>query len=156
MKTFKQLSEELADWALNTPLLEMAVQRKELIGRVVNLQDQIALHAVKLVLYPNDTSRRGWLNEVRAWLGAIQRLQYARNKRLPAEQYFKILWAEPFENTDFLENCVKYPKEVLDMYRVKLTNSELIEIDLKIRNIYLDISNHLASSKPKDFRECFE
>jgi hypothetical protein len=154
MISFKEYLRFVADKAVESPLLEMAIKRKEVVDHAKNLRNQISKHIIKIVLYPNDDSQRGWLNEVQAWLMSIHEARFDRSKLLKASQYYEILWVGPFENTRLLDDCISHPFIKLGM-GAKPTNVPP-NVDSIIQNIYLDISNHLASPKVKDFRECFQ
>lgn len=143
MKTFAEFKEYLSDCAIKLPILEMATERKNIVARARNHQIQIAQHIIKINLYPNDSAVHHWESEVNAWVDDIQDLMFDRNKRLRNEQYFDILWKEPFEHTDYVRrSAIKLEKRGNER-----SNEDFEKIEDRIRVVYMKLCKLIASGE---------
>ena len=92
----------VTDWFSETPLFEMAYQRKHVISKIRDLQDEIATHLVKHLCYdvPVETKKH-WEAEINAWLLKIHKLKLKNGKKLSGDMYYELLFKEPLgERTD--------------------------------------------------------
>lgn len=102
---------------MNTSLFEMAYDKKVTIEKARNLQDQIATHLIKIIVYPYSDSIQHWKNEVNAWLIKLQKNKLkGTGKPLSKELFYKILFDEPLgELSDIQDEIYILEKTYLDM-----------------------------------------
>ena len=138
----------LLDLLQNSSLMEMAFQRKVLYNKILYIQDQIALHLCKVLLFPNDPSYNHWLGELNGWLGDINgwTLKGSAHRKLDGKTYYELLFNHLFDGGIY----------ELDNKLIILANKGYIIPDLSseektliyqnietiMRNISFDISNN--------------
>lgn len=100
-----KISDIVQDWLFDTPIFEMAHQRKRAIELVTNHQHQIAVHLIKHLHYDvSDETKNHWEAEINAWLGSIKGIKLKNGKRLSGDVYYRILFTEPLgETTDIID-----------------------------------------------------
>lgn len=82
------------------PLFEMAFQRRAIIERLRAYQDQINLHAIKIIVWPDAPEVTHWRRELAAWGNRLAAMDLRTNKRI-RPMGFDLAWThlyrEPFE-----------------------------------------------------------
>lgn len=90
-----KLHELFADKLLQTPLMEMAVERADAIKKIMNIEYRLNENLIKY-LYFDDQAKNHWITEIKGFILPIDDiLLKPKNKRLSKEIYFK----ELFENS---------------------------------------------------------
>lgn len=143
--SFRNWIETLADGALRLPILEMATERKNIVAKARDLQHEIADHIIKIHLWPENQAKNHWESEVNAWLHSIQKKVFDRNRRLSTDQYFDILWREPFEHADYVENFNRHARRV-GMIPANLTRHEIDEIEKNVKKTYVNVCALIAKN----------
>ena len=78
----------LLDFLNEIALFEMAYRRRIAIDRVRDLQQEIADHLIKVIMYSDTMHINEWSNELNAWLDQIQNYR-VKNKFINIGDYFK-------------------------------------------------------------------
>lgn len=136
--------DNVTDWLSDTSLFEMAYQRKEVINKIRNLQDEIATHLVKHEMYdvPVETKKH-WQAEINAWCGKIHKLKLKNGKKLSGDMYYTLLFSEPLGERTDIEGIIDTIDIIdgMDEFDKNLSISELHErLEKIIHKISYDIS----------------
>lgn len=103
-----KITDIVVDWLNDTPLFEMAHQRKRAIEIVTNYQHQIASHIVKCLYYDvSPETKKHWMAEINAWLGKINAIKLKNGKKLSGDVYYNILFDEPLGEITDVEGIVE-------------------------------------------------
>lgn len=90
------LLQELLFLIADSPLMEMAIERKNALSEIRNYQYKLNEHLIKCFYY-NNRARDHWIIEIITYLKRIDNLYLKpKNVKLSADDYFKILYDEPF------------------------------------------------------------
>ena len=94
---------DLVDSVIESPLFEMAFQRKVIINRLRGFQFQINSHALKIIAYPDSQDVPHWRRELIAWGNDLAAMQL-RGLRGVTPMGFAMAWnglyREPFEGAE--------------------------------------------------------
>jgi hypothetical protein len=91
---------DIVDAVIESPLFEMAFQRKVIIARLRDLQFQINDHALKIIAWPDAQEVPHWKRELTAWGNQLARMALRVGKGLRPMGFdlpWKHLYQEPFE-----------------------------------------------------------
>ena len=126
---------------------EMAFDRKTVIKKVQDLEDQINLHLVKIIRYKDDLNFEKHLKDVKNWLVQIQKMDVGKkNKKLPEKEYFKLLFTQPFTDATNIKRIQNYEKSDLKDYselpRIR-SEQETVELLFKIHK---EIAKRLSNN----------
>ena len=98
-------------------ITEMAFNRKTVIRKIEDLEDQINLHLVKIIRYKDDVNFSKHLKDIKNWLVSIQKLDVGKkDKKLPEKEYFKLLFEQPFTDNTNSKRILNYEKSDLKHY----------------------------------------
>lgn len=97
----------LMDLLMKTNLFEMAYKRQKILDECHNLTKQILLHLVKLKCFYNKEDSRGHVRSIDGWIYDIQDMTLDGKNRLKPNDYFKVLFLEPIDSGEDLENRFK-------------------------------------------------
>jgi hypothetical protein len=94
--------EVVLDSLIGTRLFEMAFERKRVIERLTNYQDQINLHALKIIVWPNAEEVAHWKRELMAWGNDLAGMWLRGRPSHPMgfDLAWKHLYLEPFEHVE--------------------------------------------------------
>lgn len=134
------------DALMEVHIFEMAFQRKVIFNKVRDLSLHIAEHVVKLSLWPENSARKHWEKEIHAALANISKLRYDGTKRLKSDEYFNLLYNEPFERSDLIQSAAKEGIRN-GMFDLKWTASDFDKIDKKIKTVYTELSKLISDNK---------
>jgi len=140
------LLEASIDELMKTHIFEIAFQRKHIINKTRDLSVQIASHVAKIALWPDYQARNHWESELHHLCKDISQMSYDRSKKLTKDDYHKLLYKEPYENTDFVDNEAKTSIRVDKMPDHKWSNEHKQNLEGKIKGVYNDLSNQLSSN----------
>lgn len=90
----------LADQALDSPLFEMALERKIALRKIEAYDMQIANHLMKIFIFniPNEL-KNSWLKEIDAWLDILNNTSIKPNsKKFNGSVYYNIIFNNYIEN----------------------------------------------------------
>lgn len=141
-----KLQELFTDWLIETPLMEMAFERKLVKLKIRELQLTLADHMLKIMAF-DDQAKDHWINEVYGYLKLIARLSVKPgNKKLSFEDYYNMLWDEPYGHPgavqDNLESMCN--REYKNYKRSELS---VEEIEQKLERLYGLICHELTTKK---------
>jgi hypothetical protein len=91
---------DILDSVLESPLFEMAFQRKVIINRLRDLRFQINRHAIKIIAWPDAPEVPHWKHELTAWGNDLtaMTLRVGRGSRpMGFDLPWKHLYQEPFD-----------------------------------------------------------
>ena len=91
---------EIVDSLIESPLFEMAFQRKVIINRLRDFQFQINDHVLKIIAWPDAQEVPHWKRELTAWGNQLARmtLRVGRGSQpMGFDLPWKHLYQEPFE-----------------------------------------------------------
>jgi hypothetical protein len=91
---------DIVDTVIETPLFEMAFQRKIIINRLRDFQFQINRHAMKIIVWPDAEEVPHWKRELTAWgndLTAMTLRAGKRSRPMGFDLPWKHLYQEPFD-----------------------------------------------------------
>ena len=135
-------------------ITEMAFDRKTVIRKVEDLEDQINLHLVKIIRYKDDLNFEKHLKDVKNWLVQIQKMDVGKkNKKLPEKEYFKLLFTQPFTDATNIKRIQDYEKSDLkDCSKLPRIRSEQETVELLFK-IHKEIAKRLAKNNIWDIGE---
>ena len=151
-----RLFEIIADYIVDTKLIEMAVERKQIVSLCLSLSSQIVAHVVKVVWFNKSVDVNHWCNELNGWLHSIQDLKFNRKQRLSGDQYYKNIFTSVLEFgvsdlNDIVEKRIKVgaidaktKNELTDYQALQKVESILHNVCYDIsNNKFIDIKNYL-------------
>lgn len=145
-----KLKDLFLNWVINTPLFEMAFERKVLINKVRNLQDALSEHLIKLLALNMPENVNHWQQEINGYLDLLQRykLRGRKGRTLSGPEFKEILWNEPLgdgivEMQSLLNSLGKFKGYPIEQ-RTILNDHQLYEV---LEKIYHEISYDLANHK---------
>jgi hypothetical protein len=110
---------------MTTKLFEFAFERKKAIDKIESLNDELAYHILKTIIFQNSVSRNSYLEEINAWLAKINKIRLKPdNKKFSVDNYMEFLW----------ERYLETPKEVKIRIN-ELINEYPTEQPINIKNI---------------------
>jgi hypothetical protein len=137
---------------MSTAIFEMAFEKKQVMDKSRNLQNQIASHLVKLSMYNKSEYINHWSNEVNAWLDDIQDNWFkGTNRPLNEKDLFNILFLEPLET---IEEVQRYMNKAYKNYpNLQIDQPSAAEINKKLAWQLQGICHDIARKQFKDIRE---
>lgn len=149
-----RLYELFENMFIETFIFEMAYNKKVAIEKVRNLQNQIATHLVKIVIYPESENIQHWKNEVNAWLLSLQKNKLkGKDRPLSKELFIKLLFDEPLGAISDIQDEISmleytYPDmkaSIYDPYEISsiLSYAMLGVCEDMSKNKFKNISNYL-------------
>lgn len=150
-----QIKELLINVLMNTELFEMAFSKRVAMDKARYLQNQIARHLAKIVMYSNSPHVPHWCDEVNAWLDDIQDNKLkGTNRPLQEKDLFNILLDEPLGTLDDVRsrmnrNYREYPTLVIDEPDPAIISKKLSWILLQVssdigKNLFVDIKQYIS------------
>lgn len=147
-------------------LQEHAIKRKVAVEKIRDLQFPIALHLIKIAVYPHHRAVNHWIYEVLNWLTQISLMQIKGQGLLKEKQYFELLYDEPLTPLDVIKRGIK---SVSKMYKdtkpcIKNIDETAVKIDNELKKFFKAVSKDLASGDfdydkyeemLKDYRKTF-
>ena len=135
-------------------ITEMAFDRKTVIRKVEDLEDQINLHLVKIIRYKDDLNFEKHLKDVKNWLVQIQKMDVGKkNKKLPEKEYFKLLFTQPFTDVTNIKRIQDYEKSDLkDYLKLPRIRSEQETVELLFK-IHKEIAKRLSNNDIWDIED---
>jgi hypothetical protein len=91
---------DIVDSVIESPLFEMAFQRKVIINRLRDLQFQINDHALTIIAWPDAQDVPHWKRELTTWGNQLARMTLRAGRGLRPMGFdlpWKHLYQEPFE-----------------------------------------------------------
>ena len=133
---------------------EMAFDRKTVIRKVEDLEDQINLHLVKIIRYKDELNFEKHLKDVKNWLVQIQKLDVGKkNKKLHEKEYFKLLFTQPFTDATNIKRIQNYEKSDLKDYsKLPRIRSEQETVELLFK-IHKEIAKRLSNDDIWDIED---
>lgn len=99
-------------------ITEMAFDRKTVIRKVEDLEDQINLHLVKIIRYYDELNFEKHIKDIMTWLVKIQKMDVGRKgNKLPEKDYFKLLFVQPFTDEKNSQRIRDYERSDLKNYK---------------------------------------
>jgi hypothetical protein len=97
-----KIREIILDTLIGTRLFEMAFQRKRVIEQLTNLQDQINLHALKIIAWSGAQEVPHWKRELTTWGNDLAGMWLRGRPSRPMgfDLAWKHLYLEPFEGAE--------------------------------------------------------
>lgn len=136
----------IMDALMEVHIFEMAYQRKVIVNKVRDLSLHIAEHVNKIALWSDNSARKHWEKEIHAALANISKLRYDGTKRLKSDEYFNLLYIEPFERSDLIQSVSKEGIRN-GMFDLKWKESDFDKIDKKIKTVYTELSKQISDNK---------
>lgn len=141
-------------WASETPLLEMAFERKKAIEMVRSKQMPLSEHLVKILAFDSPQSYNHWYKEINGYLYYINKIKWNRKNRFKPHEYMYWLWEEPLgHGVDAIEDIL-YSLTVLDNYgnvpRTQRSKYQILEI---MHKIYSDLTFDLSKGQAKKIQD---
>lgn len=135
-------------------ITEMAFDRKTVIRKVEDLEDQINLHLVKIIRYKDDLNFEKHLKDIKNWLVKIQKMDVGKkNKKLPEKEYFKLLFIQPFTDAANIKRIQNYEKSDLKDYsKLPRIRSEQETVELLFK-IHKEIAKRLSNDDIWDIED---
>jgi len=138
-------------------ITEKAFDRKTVMRKIEDLEDQINLHLVKIIRYEDELNFEKHLKDIMTWLIKIQKMDVGRKcNKLPQKDYFKLLFVQPFTDEtnsqrirDYERSDLKYHK---NLPRLR-TEEETVKI---IHKIQKEIAKRLSENDIYDIDDYIE
>ena len=137
--------EKLTEMLLELEIFEMAFEKKVAIQKARNLQDQIAKHLIKILMYSESEYVGHWAAEANSWLDDIQdNLIKGKNKPLPFDVLLDILWNEPMGTIHDIQTRMNRLHRDNNAMRIDQPDAYIIHRDIEwlMTQICMDISNN--------------
>ena len=119
-KFFEEPLMKFADWALNTPLLELAQQRNVATDKIESLSKPLNDHLFKLYVMQKSTYRNHWTEEIHNFLDQMNDISWGKKRnKFRSYDYFKWIFEYYFyDNNNKLKlNLNKNLKNILEKYQ---------------------------------------
>jgi hypothetical protein len=140
-----------AEWCLNTPLLEMASERNQLILKIQSKTRTINEHLFKCYIMPNSKDLNHWISEIDSRFDEILDLKWNKIKRFRKDEYFKMLYDSFFLKDDLsidYKNLTRIISKIEDKYINEEKSDYTIDnFILKTGKILKDISKLLSNGE---------
>jgi hypothetical protein len=143
---------------LETELFDLAYSRRRAIDMVSDLQDQIAIHLIKTIMYSNSEWTNHWYNELNAWFLKIKLKKLKENNRpLDETTLYNLLFLEPLGTINDVQDIMNiiykdYPKLSMTFWDAgeiqKIAESMMFSICKDIADkTFTDIRDYIEQSK---------
>lgn len=137
---------------MNTSLFEMAYQRKIAIEKVRNLQDTLADHLIKVLIFPHSRSVNHWYNEINSYLTKINIVKIKpHGERFFDSHLFDILFDEPMGTEEDLTDRIRLIKS--EYPRLKMSSITVDQLKIELMNILNNVCRDLSLGEVRDIRE---
>lgn len=149
-----KISEIMVDFVMSTRLFEMAYAKRVALDKVRYLQDQIAEHLIRIVMFETAQSRDHWFQELNAWLYSIQNIRIkSSNKPLDQKTLMNLLFDEPLGSVAEIQDKLnylfqKYPGLKIDQPHAQIIHKKLFDV---IQEISWDIEHRKFQGIQKYF-----
>ena len=141
----------IADYLQDT-LFEHAFKRKQILIKVSNLYEQIAINLIKIAVFCQEST---WKDEFETYIDKISRIKRKEYKiKIPAKKYYDELFEYPFEPVKPWNESYVYKlsisKEILKnekyikLYHLPINEQNVTLIHEKIKELIRNISNLLS------------
>ena len=144
----KTLFEYLAMMIKDNIIVEMATERKDLRGDIINYQPLIVEHLLYLKLYPDSRDIEHWKMEIIRFINKFSdKSLKPNNKKADYKFYFDYLWKERYENRngDFLPNLYKRLIKKEGKSLISFSDLNINEIDNELKEFYSNVSKLCAN-----------
>lgn len=132
----------------------MAYERKTALNRVRSIQTTLAIHMVKVMIFDAPDVMNHWLNEINGYL-LIANDTYIkpRMKKLSGDEYYKLLWDEPFGHgawaIDKKRESIFIKNNYEKLPRRNITDALIYE---RLEKFYHMVSYDIANNKKVNIR----
>jgi hypothetical protein len=140
-----RIRDVLLDFLNETALFKMAYRRRIAIDRVRDLQQEIADHLIKVIMYSDTMHINGWFNELNSWFDRIQNYR-VKNNNMPLDQItlMNLLFKEPLGTVDDVQSVMNHlhkrmPELFITQFDCQIVHEQLYWI---LTNICSDISKN--------------
>jgi hypothetical protein len=142
---------DIFDRLCETTLFEMAFRRKTLINHARGLQNQIARHLIKILMFQSSELTSHWCTEVNSWLRDIQDSELkGKNQPLDRRILFEILFTEPLGTVADVQN--KMNRLAREYPSIKIQEAVADVINKKLYYILDDICADIEKSQFWDIK----
>lgn len=146
------LEEFLSRRIEDTPIFEMAYNRKKILDVIRGLQNPINEHLIKILKYKDNTNINKHINDLETWLYDIQDMDFLKaNKKLKSKDYFLVLCEEPMTSVNNIQYIINKEKGKLRKYKdlEKIRTTE--EVMILLFELHKIIAKDLANNSISDF-----
>lgn len=149
-----RINEMLINGLMATRIFEMAFSKKVAIDKARNLQNQIAKHLVKMIMYRNSEYFNHWGSEVNGWLEDIQdnRLK-GNNCPLNEKDLEKILLGEPLGTLSDVQT--KMNRAYREYPELSIEQSNVDEVSRTVSWVLIRVCRDVSNESFTDVREYF-
>lgn len=145
VKEYKKHLKEVLEYYL-WKLQEHAFKRKNAIKKIEDLQFPIAIHLVKIAVYPHHRDVNHWISEVLNWFTQIGTMKIKGQSVLKEKEYFDYLYIQPLTPIEAVEDAIK---GVIDDYDVKPCVKDITQkakkIDKELKELYKKLSKDFVN-----------
>ena len=132
---------KVIDLLNQTPLFELAYQRRKALDKIDGLSYQISTHLLKVFLFPTSPNVKHWLGELNGWLIQLNDLRLKPSNNKPTYKDFIQNLKNPY-----LENSNQVEEMILSTIRYNQEETPKYDIDSEdvikmIEKICLDLSS---------------
>ncbi|MBN2837881.1 MAG: hypothetical protein JXM74_03920 [Fusobacteriaceae bacterium] len=125
-------------------LTEMALERKIVISKIRDLQDEIVEHLMKILIYGHSNQNTNhWKMELEGWLAKCYKYKVKGGERLKAKDYFQLFY------NDLIENDYEVVRLMIDSILKRNGQKEVnpITINKKMESIFKEVSEAMANNR---------
>ena len=118
-KFFEKTMLNFTDWALNTPIFELALQRNVAMDRIESLSKPINEHLFKLYVMQKSTYREHWIDEIDNFMTQTNDISWGKKRnKFEHDNYFEWMFVYYFYDRNFKLklNLNRYLKKILEKY----------------------------------------
>lgn len=128
-KMLIKLALRFANLLLETPLLEMASERKYQISKIQSMSNNLNMYLFKYYNEPNHIDRHKWFSEIELILCYISEYNWNYDRQYKFEEYYKWLFTDiKIDDVIFKNSCDIFYKKVCFNLSNKDYDPDLSEI----------------------------
>lgn len=137
------------DVVSSTKLFEMAYERRKALQHIRSIKGTLAIHTIKIMIFDAPDVLNHWLNEIQGYLTIINKIYIKpKTKKFSGDDYYELLWDEPFGHGVRSINDFRNGILVEDSYK-KLPRRNISDalIYERLEKFYHTISFDIANDK---------
>lgn len=150
-----RIFEIITDYLLDSPLFEMAFERKTVVNKVRDISITLSRHLIKYLAF-DDQAKNHWLNEINGYLNMIDDVTLKpNNKKLSGDVYYSLLWDGPLnDGIDSITRKIRSMtrNEYKDCKRSQLSDAQIYEtLEKVLHKLSYDMANNIFTGDFSDY-----
>lgn len=102
-----KMSDIIGDWFIELPIVEQALQRKDVESKISNLSDDVIEHLIKILKWRDPLNYDKHVKDTNGWLNRIARYEIKKKGVPNEEDYFKWIFLDSAATVDRITLFIK-------------------------------------------------